>query len=301
MVIKHARKLVVGILGSVLIGLAGCGGPAQPSNPPSELATVTVHLAASDPLSTLPVLIAKNLALFKQEHLHVIWTQERANITVGMAGNEWPIRGIVAQHPDLVLLSPVPDPHFRLRALNHLAMIYSPQTTFQLTMARYIFARHRVQISSWTAVPFSKLETLWKQRHLPWALVTLSQSLRLKRLDAGTTVLSWLGASTGSVPTAVITATHEGPLLPRFLAAVNLALWYLHTTPSAQIGALFPHNKLFGAAIKQALQYQYWPTTTYLDQTVYDRGRAEWSGAWPHYSAGVSTHDARQALKESGP
>ncbi len=288
----------------MLLGLAGCGASARPSHPPESTPTLKVHLDSQSVLSTLPVVLARELGFFQDAHLHVKWTtQQDAQVTVGAAGSVWPIVGYVAIRPDFVLMSPVPDPHFRLRALNALPMVYAAKLKPDRALLEKILRAHRAQVTQWNSLTFSQIESLWKRRHLPWVVVTLHQASILRSLDPHSAVLAWLGASTGPIPSTVVTAPVDNLDVVHFLDALNLALWYLHTTAprtvASDLSGQGPHQ-LWTSTIKAALHYQYWPATTFPDSLSYNRSRTLWTPTWPIYTEGVNRQPAHQALLDSG-
>lgn len=289
---------------ALLVLVTGCKSQAAPSSPkPHEsLPTVTVHEAAGSALSELPVTVAQKLGFAADEHIHITLTSAaKAEVTVGPLTPDGPIVGYVTTRPDMLLMSPVPDPHFRLSALNHLPMVYTRTLVSEKAWADAVMARQRITITTWQAMPFSEVTQLWQRHHLPWVLVTLQEALQLRRLDKGSTTLAWLGASTGSVPAMAIRARQTSPQVVQFLKALNLALWYLHTTPPSTIAkALDPtHPKRWAHAVETALHYQYWPATTYPDEASYARSRALLGPAWPAYQTLVNPLLAGQALNDA--
>lgn len=298
------RSLMVGSALVLCIGLAGCGVQPKSATPSHPDPILTIHIKDVTRLATLPITIAEKLGFFQKEHLAIDLTSKTAAVTIAPAGTVWPIQGYLASRPDLVLISPMPDPHFRLRALNALPIIYSHQVQPQQSLAESILARHHAHVSAWNRLSFHHIETLWKRHHLPWALVTLNQAVRLQSVDPKSVILTWLGASTGDIPSIVISASPETPKLVPFFKALNLALWYLYTTPSGSVARALAEpstsSAVWSKTIADAVHYRYWPATTFPDATLFNRSRAVWSPTWPTYQKSVDPALAKDALKESG-
>ncbi len=280
--------------------LASCGTHAPRKAAPSR-PVLKVQVSALSPLSALPLTVAQSLGFFHDQHLSVEFTSHPESIQVTHGLNGKPTVGWLQMRPDMVLLAPVPDPHFRLRALNTLPMPYSRSVETEKGWAEAIFSGHRAHVTDWQAMSFSEIESLWKRHHLPWVLVGLGQAMRLKRLDPHSVILAWLGASTGPVPAVTVLASHpDRSEVVHFLAALNLALWYIHTTPAQTIQHTLGTAGLSASAIRAALHYQYWPATTYPDQAAYNRARSWLSPTWPPYANAVTTKAAVQALMDAG-
>lgn len=288
-----------------ILTLAGCGVAQKSAAPEKTIPTLAVHEANLDRLSALPLAAAQTLGFFQHDHLRVEWTpKSQATVFIGQAGGTWPIVGYVMTRPDMVLMSPVADPQFRLRALNHLTMVASMRALQERPLAEKILAQHRAHISTWSGKSFQTIEMLWQRHHLPWVLVTLQQAEQLWTLDPHSVVLSWFGASTGPIPQLVITARQSNAKVARFLNALNLALWYLHTTPPTEAASALGDatTGAHGARLlRDALHYQYWPATTFPDSSSYNRARALWTPTWPAYQHGVDPQPARQALSMMDP
>lgn len=306
---KEAKRVIspkyiaMGAAGLMLGVVTGCGAhqPRHNANPQPLFPTLTVRTTSMSTLSRLPLTVAQKLGLFADVHVKVVWTQsEEAEATVGIPGSGWPIVGYVSTRPDLVLVSPVPDPHFRLRALNHLPMVYANPTAPEQGWAQSILAAHRATVSHWDAVPFREILSLWKHHHLPWVLVTLSEANRLEAIDHHSVVLAWLGASTGPVPSTVVSARQDTPRVMRFLRALNIALWYLQTSRPATLAEVLSPDRASPRVLAQALHYHYWPVTTYPDTAAFDRARARFQPEWPTYGTAVNPTPAAQALNETG-
>lgn len=287
----------IALLGLILAG----GGTKAPHQSSPSLPVLKVQVGSLSPLSALPLTVAQHLGFFQDQHLNVRLTSQPESIQVTHTLNIQPAVGWLSIRPDMVLLAPVPDPHFRLRALNALSMPYSRSVEPEKGWAETIFSRHRAKISDWQPMSFSAIESVWKRHHLPWVLVNLSQAVRLKALDPDSVILAWLGASTGPIPAITVQASHpESSQVTHFLAALNLALWYLHTTPARMIQHTLGTAGPSASAIRAALHYQYWPDTTYPDEAAYNRARAWLSPTWPPYPKAVTTKAAVQALMDAG-
>ncbi|MCY0864749.1 MAG: hypothetical protein OWQ57_07360 [Sulfobacillus sp.] len=297
---RRLKWLALGI--TLLWGLllAGCG--VQP--PPVETAPpLVINDTVNNAVLTLPIVVADRLGLFAHQHLRVILRPDpAAPLSLSWAGSRWPIEGVLAVRPDLVLVSPIPDPHFRLRALRHLPLFLTPAATPEEAWARQVLALHQVVGNDWKVIPKAEVLSLWAQRRLPWVMVPLSEWPALKNRAPDSRILAWIGASTGPLPTVVITGHPARPgQLTTFLAAVNLALWYIHTTPAAQVAQLIGRPTAEEiATIRQADHYGIWPAVTRLDPATYRRGRQFWATGWPDYETGVRNHSADAALTFHG-
>jgi len=299
-ILKH--HLLRGMLIGFILLLSGCG--AKPSPPSSDVVQLYVRLTDTSRLSSLPLTLASKLGFFQSMHLNVTLTSSSsASLSLGFLPHSRTIIGYLTTRPDLVLVSPIADPHFRLRALNRLPLVYSHRVQEQISLAHAILKAHRANISTWSSLSFQEIRTLWKRHHLPWVLVTLHQATILTSLDPHSVILAWLGASTGPLPDLVISASpNTSPAnAVRFLKAVNLALWYLHTTPPTTIATVLDgshQRSVWRLTIQKALHYQYWPVTSYPDNVTYQRGRS-FDPTWPPYSIAVNNQPGHQALSET--
>ncbi len=292
-------------LGVMTAALSACGISFRHAKPQAQTQIITVHVNQSASVSALPFRVAERLGFFTQNRLSVVpASPSRAEVVIGPAGKNWPIVGYVSIRPDMVLMAPIPDPQFRLAALNHLPMLMSADLAQEKPWLEKIFAAHHATISGWTTLKPRRINALWRLHHLPWVLVTLQEAQHLRALDSKSVVLAWLGASTGPVPSWVVTSKHTGPAVAHFLNALNLALWYLNTTPAANAASDLSSaaNNLIRSTwlIKAAQHYQYWPVTTFPNQNTYDRRRAMWNSDWPAYQTAVNAIPADQALATIG-
>lgn len=295
------RPFLLPLVGSLVVLLTGCGARPAPSANEASWPTVSVQLDDITPLMTLPLTLALRLGTFHERHVKIVFTNKShtANVTLSSSPQR-PVVGYLATRPDLVLVSPRPDPHFRLRALNHLPIFYSPIVHSEIPLVSALLKTQRAHITQWTPIPFSQMKQLWRRQHLPWAVVTLSEAQVLKHLDARTVTLSWLGASTGPIPTVMLEEHRAEPAVTRFLAGLNLALWYLHTTPPAAVASILSNghqDSQLVQEIRQALHYQYWPNTTYPDSSTYAR-MTSLMPQWQSYTVMVDPGPALQALSE---
>lgn len=285
--------------------LTACGTARRPS-PEVAYPVVTVYVQPSTNLSTLPLQVAQRLGLFAQQHIRVKWVrhQDEATLEVGHAQPPHPIDGLVTQKPDLVLVAPVADPHFRWRSLTHLPVFYAKGAATLEPYLKAVMAAHQVVPEELDALNFSQIMDRWQQKTLPWVVVTLQDYFQLRGAVPHSTVLAFIGASTGSVPVTVITGTSPHALA--FVSAVNLALWYLHTTSPESIAQLLRAdrpNPFLGSVVKRALHYQYWPTTVVLTPSLYQRGQRLLAplGPWPPYTTRVDAKLAEAALTYRAP
>jgi hypothetical protein len=96
---------------------------------------------------------------------------------------------------------------------------------------------------------------------------------------------------------------HAGARLSRLLAGLNLALWYLNTTPpsvaAAQISGRPGDSRLI-EILHEARRYHFWPATTFPDEAAFLRRRNVFNPNWPTYFDAVNPTPARQALADSG-
>ncbi|NMP21252.1 hypothetical protein [Sulfobacillus harzensis] len=297
---RVSKRLSSGVLLLSLI-LTGCGAKAaNPQESQSPYPVLRIHVGDVSRMSQLPLIVAQKLGFFANLHLSVRTTSKAAPVTVSTPGTRWPLVGWVATRPDLMLMAPIPDPHFRLRALSGLPMPYASGVASEMVWAKAVLSHQRTRISAWHPMRFTEIEALWKRHHLPWVMVNLAEAQRLHSIDPKSVTLAWLGASTGPVPAVAVSAESEGPRVSRFLAALNLALWYLRTTPPGTVARSINQPGLSARAIRAALHYQYWPATTYPDAAAYNRARTLLEAAWPAYGKAAVLQDARQALKEFG-
>ena len=289
------RNFTTVVLGSLLVAITGCG-PASAHKIPNTWPELKVQIKSVAGLDVAPLNLAQKLGFFQQNHLRVTTTQKAESLSIGPAGSTWPLIGYLTTRPDMVLVSESPDPAFRLRALNHLPMMVSQSLASQRNLAQDIFSAHHAQITQWSELSNKEIQILWRRRHLPWVLVTMEQAERLKAISPHTAILAWMGASTGPIPSVAIASTKVDSQVVHFLDALNLALWYLHTTPSKTIAQTLGVSQ---GLVKKALRYQFWPLTTFPDGAAYTRGRLPWHPGWPFYERGVNTDAGRRAL--SGP
>lgn len=286
------------------LALTGCGQRRPSPRAKRHDAVLTLHISVPGTLAATPVKVAQALGFFHQEHLDVQEVPRNAELTVELAGSRWPIDGYLGMRPDVVLVSPIPDPHFRLSALNHLPMVITPAVAAVQPMAAKILMAHHAAASRWSTMSYAQMKSLWKNHHLPWALVSLQQAAELQSINSGTVILAWLGASTGPIPHVVVAGEAPKAQLVHFLRALNLALWYLNTTPAAQVSQMLSPSPQGTAAFTQVLSaarhYQYWPATTFPDSQSFQRARTDWFPTWPSYTEAVHPAAGRQALADTG-
>ncbi|MCY0908838.1 MAG: hypothetical protein OWR62_10660 [Sulfobacillus thermotolerans] len=297
--IQLARRFFSAALGLGLLTLAGCGETSVPPQP--AWPTVTVSLNVPSRTLRLPLTIAQNLNLYRDQHIQVRWTHSSsAMIHVDWVPGRWPMAGSIASAPDIFLAAPQADPHFRLRQLSHLPVDYASTLTTNLALINAVMTLNQTR-PDLHPLPWPEIEHLWAQRHLPWVLVTLAQLQTLTKINPHTVTLNWLGASTGPIPD--VTISGRSAHLSQFLAALNIALWYIHTTPAPTlVKVLRPSNPaLWNTLIKQGVQHHLWPATTRISAQEYNRGRAlyglEGSIPWPPYYSGVDIAASDQAFK----
>ncbi len=287
---KLATWMAASLVG---LGLAGCG----PKPPTPKPLTLTVQMESFSRTALIPFRVAQSLGFFSEQKMVVqVSNGPSADVTIGRWAGRGSIIGYLAVRPDLVLISEAPDPWFRLRALNQLPLMASTQAAQQERWADTVFRDHHAQIARWQVASWTEVKRLWQAHRLPWVLVTLSQSVELQPAH----VLAWLGASTGAVPAVVIrTDQPRSALMARFLDALNLALWYVKTTPAPRLAAAINHDRpdpTLAAIIHQGQRYQYWPATTFPDQSTYERGSLLEMSRWPPYDRAVDPTPATRAL-----
>ncbi len=291
------------ILAAALV-LTGCGQRTASPSPSRHDPVLTLHISVPGTLAATPVKVAETLGFFRHEHLDVKEVARHAQLMIQLAGSQWPVDGYLGVRPDMVLVSPIPDPHFRLRALNNLPMVLTPVVAPSQPLAVKILMAHHAAISRWSTMPFTDVESLWKRHHLPWALVSLQQAADLQSLNSATAILAWLGASTGPIPHVVVAGEAPKAQLTHFLRALNLALWYLNTTPAADVSQTLSLSAKPDTSLTRELaaarHYQYWPATTFPDSQSFERARRDWYPTWPSYSQGVNPVPGRQALAGKG-
>lgn len=305
MVFKPLRMAWLNILMLSLI-FAGCG-PAPSPPPAAQLPPVPVSLSSPTPLLALPVYVADRLGLFRDQGIEVHFVRSAA-IRIQLAGSEWPVVGTLAERPDAFLVAPAPDPHFRLRALRDLPIYYAREIAREWPTVQTVLAHHQVTHPQGEMLSMSQIRQLWKNRHLPWAVVSLSDFYRLRTVNRETTVLAWFGASTGDFLHLVVTAAPQTPHLTTVLSALDIALWYLHTTAPSKIADLFadapptPRAGISRATIQSALTYGFWPVTVLPTRPAYQRAAHFSEKAhrpWPSYLTGVQLDPAQAALANS--
>jgi hypothetical protein len=196
------------------------------------------------------------------------------------------------------LVAPAGDPHFRLQALTHLPVDYRRPLQSAKPLIDSIMILNQAA-PQWNALPWSRIQQLWRQRRLPWTLANLQELDQLRQLDRHSVVLNWLGSSTGSLPTVAVTGHSQ--YLPQVLAALNIALWYIHTTPPPTVAALVaPSDPApMDREISQGLHEALWPAVTQISPAEYNRGRALYGLAgtlWPPYYSGTDSTASRQAF-----
>lgn len=293
-----ARRLLLTVTGLGVFTLAGCG-----QNPPPRPAwpTLTVDLNVPSRTLRLPLTVAQNLNLFAGQHIQLRWSHSpSAPVHVSWTPGSWPIVGSIAQGPDFYLAAPEPDPHFRLRALNHLPVDYSATLEPARPLIDSIMALNQVR-PDLEPLPWPKVQSLWSRRQLPWAIVTLAQLRELQQKDRRTVILNWLGASTGPIP--AVTISGNSPHLAQFLAALNMALWYIHTTPAHTVAAVAnpAHAASWRQIVMQGQHNHLWPSSIQVSPQEYNRARALYglrgSPGWPPYYSGVLNSPSDQAFK----
>ncbi len=278
--------------------LAACGTTPKPG-PQASYPTVRVYVQHPQNLGMLPLRVAERLGFFSQQHINVDWvsTPNDAPLRVENAGVHYPIDGLVMEKPDLLLVSPLPDPHFRLYSLNHLPMVYARSEAAWVPYLKAVLVQHHVIPTTLTALGISQIKEHWQQNTLPWVVVSLTEYYQLRHVVPHTTILAFLGAATGPIPVTVITGVNKNALA--FVSAINLALWYLYTTkPDVIASLLSPSTPTTGRILAQALHYHYWPNTVVITQSLYQRGQSLFGTAksWPSYATSVNVKLAQAAL-----
>ena len=298
--IQLARKSTWALIAGMLVVLTGCGQTPDKISSPS-LPVVRYTLNTSSSVGTLPLEVALKLHFFQDEHLQLKRSsRSRAELIISESVPSWPVIGYLANRPDLVIVSSAPDPHFRLKNLNHLPMVYAANLYPSLGLIQGVLHLNRT-FPSLRPVSFPHLESLWTEHRVPWALVSLRQYFALRQKDPNTLILNWLGASTGPMP--VITVSGHSNHSVQFLKAINLALWYIHTSSPRQIAQVVAGNSknpVLPSTIKTAVRLNLWPQTTLISPQEYNRGRALYGlgsrNIWPPYFDGVNIQLSRKAL-----
>lgn len=296
--IRRIFALAMGLVALTIF--AACGTP--PSPPPPTYPAIKVYVQNFSSIALLPVRIAQDLGFYQSQHVTVQWVSSpsSASLWVEGPGLHYPIDGWVTQQPDAILLAPRPDPHFRLRSLAHLPIIYCRGLDTTLPIVSAVLRAHHAIPSSLEPMSESKISSLWADHQLPWAIVSLRMWRKLTREAPSTSVLAWFGASTGAIPVNVISGNSQETLA--FMSAVNLGLWYLNTTPAAQIANLLKTSQknpgLAPPVIKMAQKHNLWPLTVVLPQSAYQRAVLLMvpSALWPSYKTSVNTKIAEEAL-----
>ncbi len=280
--------------------MSGCGRSTAP--PPPSYPSIKVYVQEPFSLPSLPLTVAQKLGLYANQHIIVKWVSHplNASLWVETAGSRYPILGVVAQKPDAVLVAPRSDPHFRLHSLNHMPIAYSSAALPWLAVISSIFKAHHVVPSNLDAIPINHLTAVWRSYELPWAVVTLSEWQILQKEDPKTSVLAWMGGSTGPIPAIVIVG--KSPLALPFLSAVNLALWYINTSSPRAVASLVQNTNIPSTReiklIRLGQRYQMWPATIVLSRSLYQRqvSLLEVQSTWPSYDIAVNRAVASEAL-----
>ncbi len=288
------------ILASVLLGLglSACG--AQ-SNTHERATTITVNIGRTGPLAQIPLDLAQSLGLFHQQGIQVLISQHPpSDIVIGPAGRRWPIYGVIGQGINGLVVSPEPDPGFRLAGLEQVPIAY-PQSQPSLAWAfRGLMRTHAVRDTLLEPLGTEAIIRLWQAHHLAYVLVDAALWQRLHRTDPSATLLAVLSASMGPTPT--VTVSGQNRSLPQFLAALNLSLWYLTTHRPKNILPLLPRclrtpqTRLF---IQLAERYQWYAASTVPTRQDYQRGVLFWRTLgvkWPDYYRAVDTRPSLVAL-----
>lgn len=294
---RRVRYWLWGLILTLLAIAAGLWW-RQPFPAPPPEPTLSVTLASRDPFFLLPYLLAKRLGTFADLHLEVREAADAPVQLVAPLAGPKPVTGYLALYPDLVLVSPEPDPHFRLVQIKELPLAYQADADV-LPWATRVFAQHHVQPREFEALSTSAILRLWSSGRLPYAVVDLPLLLRLQQQRLKPSVLAFFGASTGPLP--AFTVNGKSANLDRLLAGFNLALWYLHTHSSHAVAQLLGGADGLSSAewegvIRLGLHYRLWPSTTYPDAARWRRLSLFWPTV-PSYPAAVDPTPALAALR----
>lgn len=294
---KHA---VAGLLAVAVAVLGGCGSPPSRTLRPPALRPIAVVLPPAS-ISLLPVWLAIRDGGLARLGYRLAPTAH-ASLTIGPPGR-WPIDAIIAWRPEWCLVTPGPLPFFRWRDLAQAPLLpVSGLSPYGEALVRSVLAEHGVRHVVFDVLGAPDATRLFATGHLPWLLLPLVPALQLAQRQRGH-IAAFLGASTGPVPTLVVSGRGAG--LRPLLAALNLALSQLAATPPASLtpslAAAFPAvpRGLLTEAVSTAVGLSLWPPTDFPDSATYDAGRALLGSVgqtWPPYSAGVDSEAAREAL-----
>ncbi|MBX5466853.1 MAG: hypothetical protein K6U14_05065 [Firmicutes bacterium] len=267
-----------------------------PPQPPAPV--LPVALTGGDPLLAMPWFVAQRLGAFRT--VGVLPEPAPGGIRLGPP-LPWtaPVMGYLAVRPDVVLVAPTADPHFRWAQVQALPLAYQADDPAVRTWTEAVLAQHSVRPRSWEPLSQKAIAQLWPRQYLPYAVVPLTAVPTLERLCPTTHILAFLGGSTGPLP--ILTVNGRNPALIRFLAGLNLGLWYLHTEPPNRIGRLLAGVDGRSAAEWAKLdalgrRYRLWPATTYPDAALWHR-LEQWQPTAPDYRAAVEPEAALSALQ----
>jgi hypothetical protein len=300
MQVKRPGTRAMRLPGLVLLAL-GLGACGVPSAKTSSTPRLSVHIAESSRFAALPVDLSQALGFFRQQGIRLQQTSaHRASLTVGPIGGRWPVVGIVNRGLDGFVLGAVKDPGFRLTALNQVPVAY-PKNDPALALAfRALMRIHHVTDFLLEPLTPTHMLRLWQSGHLPYVVANAALRYHLLRSDPQGVTLVVLSATTGPMPSLVVSGRSH--VLPQFLAGLNLALWYLETHTPQQVWSILPPRLRTAQSlsfIEEADRHHWFSPTTVPSHRDYDRARAFWQNVgvhWPTYYRAVDMQPSLIAL-----
>jgi hypothetical protein len=292
------RHITAGLLSAAVVAaLTACGitRPPAPRQPPP----IVVPLRwPPDALAALPIAIADAHGWFRHAGYRVVNTMGGA---VLVAGGTWPASAVFLQRPDLVLVSPVPEPAFRWRDLKSLPLPVTGLSPGEESLVAAVLHEHGVTRVLWEGLRELDARRLFQRHHLPWLLLPALAAARW--FGDGAHPVAWLGAASGPVPAWVVV---HGQLPVAVLAVLNRALAAIRTTSAATLAReaapFYPgvNQATLTTVIADAQGLDLFPLTTYLSPGLYADGQtllAEAGVSWPPYASAVQWQTARNALE----
>lgn len=270
---------------------------ARPRLHRSGFPTAEVQVGREAGVFEVPFRLAERLGFFRQEGVSVRIISAPAALRLTPGGTSWPIVGVVGSRPDAFVVSAADDPGFRLAWLAGLPLAYPRGDSALAAWAKSVLSLHEISPASLDPLSPREIELLWTSGHLPYLLADAPTWLRLSPPPAPIRPAAALGASTG--PGMAWVLTGHGPEVPRILAALNLALWYLHTHSPQTVASVFRGNRALKALIAVADRYGLYAASTYPTRQDYERSRrlALFDGrSWPPYERAVDRIPAVHAL-----
>jgi len=288
------------MVGILTLLLSGCGITARPGPRPPLGRTLNVE-APRGSLALVPLYVAQALGALHRWHVRLVPPSHASALQMTVKPPAQSPPAIVAYlmvKPGTMLVSGVAHPDFRWHSVAGSAIVAAGVSPASLEVADAVLRDHHVT-SRVESVSWATARRWFQQGRLPYLLVPLLKGLALVQHDRGT-VLAFVGAGTGPVATAMLTATNPTP--SAWLAAINTGLDYVSSHPPSEVAQLIQRDyrdtppAILSEAIGDLDGLGAWPLTCYPALAPYT-ARAELSPSpWPPYSAAVDPKPARGAL-----